>query len=353
MPASILVVSLVALAGGLAAFLMGFSLLPTDVGMTWLKAGASLLSGGVVALTIGLATRALGEQLEALRAPVEPARPAMPALEEPPVLTPEPMPESHTHETAAPETPAPSGGLSGLALGGVAAAATATAAGAALIFADKAKAEEPAPAPEREDDLFLPDAPPQPAAEPTTLPAPEAPVAEEPAPEPVLADKASPSVLSETPALPPLDFSFERELEAFDLRLSRGLEPADPAKSEEAEAVAEPEPDAPETVEAALEPAAGIEEPAPIAAEEDEAEEAEAAVPAGLIADEDLAALETALAPLAPLDTLEVVGAYDSGGVRFTMYSDGSVNAVGAGGERRYPSLEALRKQLDSGQSAV
>ena len=73
----------------------------------------------------------------------------------------------------------------------------------------------------------------------------------------------------------------------------------------------------------------------------------EAAPVPGLIADADLAALEDSKPPLAPLDTLDVVGAYDSGGTRFTMYSDGSVVAAGPEGETRYPTLQDLRRHLD------
>jgi|GEM_PF-3371285 len=67
----------------------------------------------------------------------------------------------------------------------------------------------------------------------------------------------------------------------------------------------------------------------------------------GLIADADLAALETGEPPLAPLETLDIVGAYDSGGTRFTMYSDGSVMAVGGALNQRFPSLDALRLYID------
>jgi hypothetical protein len=68
----------------------------------------------------------------------------------------------------------------------------------------------------------------------------------------------------------------------------------------------------------------------------------------GLIADADLAAIaEAEEPPLAPIETLDIVGSYDSAGTRFTMYSDGSVTAVGPGGERRFRSLEALRRHLD------
>ena len=71
----------------------------------------------------------------------------------------------------------------------------------------------------------------------------------------------------------------------------------------------------------------------------------------GLIADADLAALaEDMLPPLAPISTLEVVGAYDSAGTRFTMYSDGSVTAAGPEGETRFRTLDDLRRHLGTHQ---
>ncbi|MFY8114791.1 MAG: hypothetical protein ACOVOC_11265, partial [Rhabdaerophilum sp.] len=81
-------------------------------------------------------------------------------------------------------------------------------------------------------------------------------------------------------------------------------------------------------------------EPAPLP-------EPEPAPVPGLIADADLAALDDGRPPLPPLETLDVVGAYDSGGTRFTMYSDGSVVAAGPEGETRYPTLQDLRRHLD------
>ncbi|MCA3596576.1 MAG: hypothetical protein IOC64_00530 [Methylobacterium sp.] len=69
----------------------------------------------------------------------------------------------------------------------------------------------------------------------------------------------------------------------------------------------------------------------------------------GLIHDEDLARLSEARGELAPLERLDVVGAYDSGGTRFTMYSDGSVTAKGEGVDRRFPSLDDLRAFIDGG----
>lgn len=73
------------------------------------------------------------------------------------------------------------------------------------------------------------------------------------------------------------------------------------------------------------------------------------AAPMGLIPDEDLAALQAEEPPLAPLDHLDIVGSYDSGGTRFTMYSDGSVLTTGPEGERRFRDLDALRRHIDGG----
>ena len=67
----------------------------------------------------------------------------------------------------------------------------------------------------------------------------------------------------------------------------------------------------------------------------------------GLIPDADLAALADDLEQLPPLETLDIVGSYDSGGTRFTMYSDGSVTAIGGDMDRRFPTLDALRKFID------
>ncbi|MBN8532684.1 MAG: hypothetical protein J0L51_01215 [Rhizobiales bacterium] len=72
----------------------------------------------------------------------------------------------------------------------------------------------------------------------------------------------------------------------------------------------------------------------------------------GLIADDDLAALQDDEPALVPLETLDIVGAYDSGGTRFTMYSDGSVTALGEGVDRRFPSLDALRAFIDGGMKS-
>lgn len=143
---------------------------------------------------------------------------------------------------------------------------------------------------------------------------------------------------------------------------SAGSEPVDPAaisldqlemdllgvaqKGSEPEMAVEPGAiaAAAEPVEAEAAPVAMVPmpEPAPEIAPESD-------VVPGLIADPDFeAVLENQKPALAPLDTLEVIGAYDSGGTRFTMYSDGSVVAAGPDGEQRFRSLEELRAFIDA-----
>jgi hypothetical protein len=57
-------------------------------------------------------------------------------------------------------------------------------------------------------------------------------------------------------------------------------------------------------------------------------------------------AADDGLPPLAPLSTLEVVRSYESGGTRFTMYSDGSFVSSNEDGEQRFRSLDELRATL-------
>jgi hypothetical protein len=66
----------------------------------------------------------------------------------------------------------------------------------------------------------------------------------------------------------------------------------------------------------------------------------------GLLPDDDLETLAQEEAPLAPLETLEEVGSYESAGTRFTMYSDGSVVTSGPDGQKRHRTLEDLRAAL-------
>lgn len=288
MPLSILVVALLLIATGLGGILLGLSLTPTDMGRAWLDIGFTVLTGGMITLALGYATRAVVSALERLPLAATPAAT---------VAVPEPLVREEPAQPLAPV----------LATGAVVAAG---AAALAVSNADKDPAPKEPQLEDIEQDLFS-----QMLAEPQ----PAVGVQE---PEPIVAPVEPP------PSPKPVD------AEAFELRLS-----------EEPELVHETEPKlvaAPLTAEPVAEGDAEAEHPATAPD-----------TPAGLIPDEDLAALAAQDDALAPLSTLEIVGAYDSAGVRFTMYSDGSVNAVAPHGERRYRSLEALRQQLDSGQPAV
>lgn len=299
MPVTILVVSLALLMMGSGSFVMGISLTPTDMARAWLVVGATLFSGGMISLAIGFGVKALTQALARAGAPAaavgnEAARTAEGAG------TAEP---DFAHEPVA---------RAGIATPGMVAVGGAVlGAGAAVVSAQRS----PAPADEFERDLFAP----LPEASPAAAEARDAPALSElelrlsPAPAPVPEELALPVVEPE-PEL---------------------LAAASPREEDEAEVDHGDDED--------FDP------------EEDHGTkviEVPPAVP-GLIADEDLAALQAEEAPLAPLETLDIVGAYDSGGVRFTMYSDGSVHAAGPGGEQRYRSLEALRKRLDAGLPAV
>lgn len=289
MPFTILVVSLVLLILGLGSFVMGLSLTPTDMSRAWLVVGATLFSAGMISFAIGFAVKALTQALSRAGAP---AATVGDEVSRPPEVV------STVEPVGAPESVV----RSGIASAGMAAAGGAVlGAGAAVLTAQRSSA----PADDFERDLFAPQ------------PESSAAVAQE----------------SDAPALSELD-----------LRLS-------PAPEELTPPVADPEPEPPVAAEIRDEDKSEREQ----VAEEARALEDVNAPPAvaGLIADEDLAALQAEEAPLAPLETLDVVGAYDSGGVRFTMYSDGSVHAAGPGGEQRYRSLEALRKRLDAGLPAV
>ncbi|MCA0405878.1 MAG: hypothetical protein LCH39_06985 [Proteobacteria bacterium] len=301
MPVSILVLALVLLVTGLGTTLLGLSLTPTDMGRAWLDVGFTTLTGGVMTLAIGFATRTLAAALER-GAPVrqeatDVAVPAAPLAE--------PVPEAPAPVIAAPAPEAsPNLGAAGLAVGG-AALATGAALGATLLTDHGTEPKSPPSVEELERDLFAQITAEQP---PAAFDIEAEPAASEAPDEAAIGGLTRQSQLQREPA--------------YELRLNLEPDPAAPSAEQTA------------------------------AAEVPQATVATSPT-SGLILDEDLAALVAEEAPLAPFETLEVVGAYDSAGVRFTMYSDGSVNAVAPHGERRYRSLEALRQQLDSGQPAV
>lgn len=69
------------------------------------------------------------------------------------------------------------------------------------------------------------------------------------------------------------------------------------------------------------------------------------AIPAEVYAD----AADLAPPPPAPAQGAEIVGAYESGGAKYTMYSDGSVVAEAEGQKLFFKSLEELREFIDGG----
>lgn len=85
------------------------------------------------------------------------------------------------------------------------------------------------------------------------------------------------------------------------------------------------------------EPKPAVEDKEVVEDKEAVGDKAEEAVPA---------AGDDGLPPLAPLSTLEMVRTYESGGTRFTMYSDGSFVSSNEEGEQRFRSLDELRAKL-------
>lgn len=323
---AIFLVAALLVLGGVLGLVSALNLIPTDLGLVQFQAGTIALVAGMVTLAIGFSTRAL---LAALRRVATPhalaasldARPRMP---EPAIEA----PQRSGHE------PAIAAGM----------LATGAAAGAAFAAPSGPEPLPPAPGETLADPVF--DLPPVALPEGLDPGAPAAPQEDrpvEPLPEPQPADMplaidiplaellpaepiagpepVTPSVL---PDLAPIPAPPDLMLQAI---------PEPPVLSIEQE------------IRAQL-GRAPTPEPGPAPMPESPAEPEAAPVP-GLIADADLAALEDGRPPLAPLETLEVVGAYDSGGTRFTMYSDGSVVAAGPEGETRYPTLQDLRRHLD------
>ncbi|MCZ8182109.1 MAG: hypothetical protein O9322_03995 [Beijerinckiaceae bacterium] len=334
---AIFLVAALLVLGGVVGLVSALNLIPTDLGLVHFQAGTIALVAGMVTMAIGFSTRAL---LAALRRVATPHALAA-TLDERPRM-PEPAIEPPLHSG---REPAIAAGM--LAAGAAAGAAFAapSAPEPALeplppasndIPADPEPAFElpPVALPETLDlgaEAATPEdgaVAPLPQAQPVDMPLPvDIPLAEllpaEPVAEPV-AEPEPPPAPPVLPELAPIPAPPDLMLQAI---------PEPPVLSIEQEIRAQlgrastPEP-----------------EPAPMAPPPAEPEVA--TVP-GLIADADLAALDEGRPPLAPLETLEVVGAYDSGGTRFTMYSDGSVVAAGPEGETRYPTLQDLRRHLD------
>ena len=379
---AIYLLAVVLLVSGFAGLISAINLVPTDLGFTYFQAGATSISAGVIVLALGLAVKVLDRNLKRLATPeAVRVQPADPVIDLPPLAVSPPAPEENLGK--------------GLAIAGAAAVAGAVAATALasseppahdvmipapdlpeaplpLAMAPEEHLPEPqltadeAPAPpvagdalrlrtveDLERDLFAQmDALPEPP--PVSIPEPDS----APDAEPDLAPAARPDLFA-LPPLEPIPQASFAELDkapesAADTLPQATSEPFDVAFAnvspvhDNISALEQKPVESPATIEAhaeamPVEPVAPSPEPAPVVA-------APAPAP-GLIHDADFAAVADEMLPaLAPISTLEIIGAYDSGGTRFTMYSDGSVVAAGPDSERRFRSLDELRQHIDSGQ---
>lgn len=380
---AIYLLAVILLVSGFAGLISAINLVPTDLGFTYFQAGATSLSAGVIVLALGFAVKVLDRSLKRLATPeAVRALPADPVIDLPPLaVTP-------------PEPPATEGNLGkGIAIAGVAAAAGAVAA-TALASSEPAAREVEIPPPVLPDmpllvaempeehlpePLLTADEPPAPAptgeaprlrtvedlerdlfAQMDALPEPP-PVSID-APDVASAAEADPAPASRPDlfALPPLEPIPQASFAEPDKVLTPSVEPLPVATSDPFDAVlAEALPahedlpaleEKPVAVPAAAEAVPETLPVEPVAATPEPALAIAAPAP-GLIHDADLAAVaDEALPALAPISSLEIIGAYDSGGTRFTMYSDGSVVAAGPDSERRFRSLDELRQHIDSGQ---
>lgn len=306
-------------------FILALQLIPTDLGNSYLIGAFLFLVGA--GLLAGMATvgKAIIHEIKSLG-----ALPAPRMIEGEPVVT---LPQIPISAPVAEEKPEPGKGAF-LATGAAAAAAGAVAGGllGGVTRAEAAPGDSPAKPEERflddlERDLFADIG----KSEPKLFSPPsEEAVAPEPEPAAETEDAALLTPIGEG---------------ATDT--GEGGAPVDEDEDED-------EDEAEEAVKHEIMPAEDEAEEDDTEDDEDELDEVvpEAPAPAstpGLIADDDLAALQDEDPALAPLETLDIVGAYDSGGTRFTMYSDGSVTAFGEGVDRRFKSLDDLRAFIDGG----
>jgi hypothetical protein len=342
---------------GLIGLWYGIDMLPTERGVAGTIASVTAMTGGVVTGALGLVlarlemlTPRLAGRSERPRIKSEPetaavppppvelpvAEPQRPRIE--PTLTApapavEPVPAPVASEPEKPKFALPGARLgAGIAAAGVAAGAAVAATTRTAVEAEKAV----------EDALIdLRKGMPAPAAPPPPDPMDDPPVevltpVEEPA-------EASPAPVEE--GAPPTGNdplqAFEAELDRLiplkSGRKGRGKKEAAAPRQEEAPPV--------DTV-AEAEPAAGPDptpeppapEPTPILAAEPQPQpEPQAAIPTQ---------------PEGPAPDAEIVGAYESGGAKYTMYSDGSVIAEVEGHRVFFRSLEDLRVFIEGGASS-
>lgn len=302
---AIFVLAIVLLVSGGAGLVSAINLVPTDLGFTYFQASVTMLAAGAIILALGFAVRILDRGLDRMATPAA----IRAALIEPRI---EPL-------AAAPDHGALGGATAGAAA--VAAAGLAGVGSSESISPEfSARLEEQGAGPpdarleEFERDLF---------AELESRPQP-----------PVLSEGSEDGA-----ALSAASSALSTGADAAILAIETDLPRTDIPAPFWVTADRSPEAETADTGISAV----SVAQEAPPA-------KAPPAVP-GLIDDADLAAVsDDSLPSMAPISTLDVVGSYDSAGTRFTMYSDGSVTAAGPQGERRFRSLEELRRHLDMSQ---
>ncbi len=354
-----LLAAILLIAGG-AGLVSAIGLMPTDLGFTYFQSGTIALSAGMIVLALGFAVKALERAFSRL---------ATPAAIRVHTLSPEDAP-------------------AGMAItGAMAGAAAGTLAATTIAAADGVEPQPVLTAPEKlledfERDLFTGiEASPAPA--PATEASPSADLRQDPpfgVPDSMPVDISLTATAAGTSGLVDARVaeSAATEAEVMDDAAGSYALPGDDLSNRELSKIEPPKIELPEIELPKIEPFefelrtheavksdivknniaennitengnAGWNETAKKPGDEPMAGLDPAPVP-GLIADADLAAVsDEALPPLAPVSDLEIVGSYDSAGTRFTMYSDGSVIAAGPQGERRFRSLDELRRHLDAG----
>ncbi len=318
-------------------------LVPTDLGFAYLQASSILIGAGAIVMAVGFAARALDRRLASLASNGR-LRPEMvenlaEAAELEPVELSKP-----------PEAPASSTVVAGAATAAIAAAGATLAATSLLRDRDgEGHATETPPIPAIAADL--PESDPfndilKDAAEIVAPSGADAGDIDGDNAAPVMADKteasSEPELATPQIELPPVDLPLPIDLDAIRLAVDEVIVEAAPADDAQVHDIqARDEGDHPTRKPSKDEPSA--EEIV-----DDTPATTHSSTP-GLIPDADLAAIAADTGPpLSPLETLAPVGSYDSGGTRFTMYSDGSVVAQGPEGERRFRSLEELRRHIGS-----
>ncbi len=354
MIAGIFLLAAVLVAAAVAGLVGAVMLVPTDLGFAYLQAGSILIGASAIVMAIGFAARALDRRLASLARPVE-AR----------FVTPESASEAPAAAPPEPETP--SGASSAAPAAAGAATAAIAAAGATLAATSLLRERDDAPpAQVPSPELPSPEAPPlsaivadlpdsdpfhdilKDAADAAVEPAPASGEGATEEPEPVDPGMPVPVTLPFEP--PPFDLP-PIELPPVEMPLPVDLDVIRDEIDDVAEQISltEPVSDPGAAESESVAAAASVDAPVEHGRVELPVEMAPAAPPStpGLIPDADLAAIaEDTGPPLAPLELLTAVGSYDSGGTRFTMYSDGSVVAQGPEGERRFRSLEELRQHI-------